>query len=202
MCYLISLVRTCVCACSMYIRLYMYPPFFGRALDWFTALYICERSETAQPYLSEPTAEYRCAAAHPDNPARAGSIDMLMARLVAWNCHPVCIVRLNSTSAVLSSRLASLIVVVSAAAQSYRRLRRFPRLSTARLSRFPVRKAAIGEIAARESSLSEFQVLRVYPSTESTGVNAWEALSFSPLARERKAEKFLTKNETVGHCLM
>jgi len=84
--------------------------FFGDAADWFAALRTRWKGETAQPYLSMPTAEYHCAAAHPDNPTRAGPIDMLMAGLVAWNCHPVWIVRSNSASVPVYLSLSSWLI--------------------------------------------------------------------------------------------
>jgi len=111
-----------------------------RAADWFTVLYVCERGETAQPYLSEPTAGYHCAVAHPDNPTRAGPIDMLMAGLVAWNCHPVCIVRSNSASlgsALFTARFPR--HRQRASTQSYRQSRRFARFLTAKFSIFKPR---------------------------------------------------------------
>lgn len=114
-----------------------------RAADWFTVLYVCERGETAQPYLSEPTAGYHCAVAHPDNPARAGPIDMLMAGLVAWNCHPVCIVRSNSASLGSALFTARFPRRRQGATQSYRQSRRFPRFLTAKFSIFQAAKATI-----------------------------------------------------------
>lgn len=85
--------------------------FFGRCGLICRIKHMRERRNCATLSVEANRRIYRCAVAHPDNPTRAGPIDMLMAGLVAWNCHPVCIVRSNSASATLSSRLASLVVV-------------------------------------------------------------------------------------------